>query len=50
MIRKFISRVFGHKVPASSGEANVIGVNKHGIRRDALSSGSLRTVEAPPTT
>ena len=46
MIRKFISRVFGHKVPASSGEANVIGVNKHGIRRDALSSGSLRTVEA----
>ena len=46
MIRKFISRVFGHKVPASSGEANVIGGNKHGIRRDALSSGSLRTVEA----
>ncbi|MBP6710058.1 MAG: polynucleotide adenylyltransferase PcnB [Propionivibrio sp.] len=46
MIRKFISRVFGHKVPANSGEANVIGVNKHGIRRDALSSGSLRTVEA----
>ena len=46
MIRKFISRVFGHKAPASSGEANVIGVNKHGIRRDALSSGSLRTVEA----
>ena len=46
MIRKFISRVFGHKVPASSGEANVIGVYKHGIRRDALSSGSLRTVEA----
>ena len=46
MIRKFISRVFGHKVPANSGEANVIGVNKHGIRREALSNGSLRTVEA----
>jgi len=46
MIRKLISRVFGRKVPANSGEANVIGVNKHGIRRDALSSGSLRTVEA----
>ena len=46
MIRKLISRVFGRKVPANSGEANVIGVNKHGIRRDALSSGSLRTVES----
>lgn len=46
MIRKLISRVFGRKAPANSGEANVIGINKHGIRRDALSSGSLRTVEA----
>ena len=45
MIRKFISRVFGRKAPANSGDATVIGVNKHGIRRDAVSSGSLRTVE-----
>ena len=45
MIRKFISRVFGRKAPAHSGEPSIIGVNKHGIRRDAISSGSRRTVE-----
>lgn len=48
MIRKFISRVFGRKAPANSGDATVVGANKHGIRRESLSSGSLRT--APPTT
>ena len=45
MIRKFISRVFGRKAPANSGDATVVGANKHGIRRESLSSGSLRTVE-----
>ena len=45
MIRKLISRVFGRKAAPNSGEPNIIGVNKHGIRRDAISSGSRRTVE-----
>ncbi|MBK9026946.1 MAG: polynucleotide adenylyltransferase PcnB [Propionivibrio sp.] len=45
MIRKFITRVFGRKAPGASGEPAVIGVGKHGIRRDAISSGSRRTVE-----
>ena len=45
MIRKFISRVFGHKTPGSSGEPAIIGVARHGIRREAISSGSRRTVE-----
>lgn len=45
MIRKFITRVFGRKAPGISGEPAVIGVGKHGIRRDAISSGSRRTVE-----
>jgi len=45
MIRKLITRVFGRKSPANSGDANVVGVTKHGIRREAISSGSLRTVE-----
>ncbi len=45
MIRKLISRVFGRKPAAHSGEPAVIPFNKHGIRRDAISSGSRRTVE-----
>ncbi len=45
MIRKFISRVFGQKTPGAPGEPAVIGVGTHGIRRDAISSGSRRTVE-----
>jgi len=43
MIRKFISRVLGRK---SAGEPAEIPLNRHGIRRDAISSGSRRTVEA----
>ena len=45
MIRKFISRVFGRKSPTRSGGPAVIGSKQHGIRREALSSGSRRTVE-----
>ena len=45
MIRKFISRVLGRKTHGSAGEPTVIGVNRHGIRRDQISSGSRRTVE-----
>ena len=45
MIRKFISRVFGRKTPGTPGEPAVLGLGKHGIRRDAISSGSRRTVE-----
>jgi poly(A) polymerase len=45
MIRKFISRVFGSRTPVSRSEPAVIGVARHGIRREAISSGSRRTVE-----
>ena len=45
MIRKFISRVLGRKSSGSTGEPAVIGVNRHGIRREHISSGSRRTVE-----
>ena len=45
MIRKFISRVFGHSSPDRAGEPAIIGVARHGIRREAISSGSRRTVE-----
>lgn len=45
MIRKIISRVFGRKSPGHSGEPAVIPHSKHDIRRDAISSGSRRTVE-----
>ena len=45
MIRRLISRVFGRKKTASHAEPAVIGANKHGIRRDMISSGSRRTVE-----
>ena len=45
MIRKFISRVFGHKSAGNAGEPAIIGVARHGIRREAISSGSRRTVE-----
>ena len=45
MIRKLISRVFGHKTSAGNGEPAIIGVARHGIRREAISSGSRRTVE-----
>jgi len=45
MIRKFISRVLGRKTSSSTEEPAVIGVNRHGIRREHISSGSRRTVE-----
>ena len=46
MIRKFISRVFRGKKPVgSNGEAAVIPVSTHGIRRDRISSGSRRVCE-----
>ena len=46
MIRKFISRVFGRSAPSRNGEASVIPHAKHGIARDAISSGSRRTAVA----
>ena len=39
MIRKFISRVFGRSAPSRNGEASVIPHAKHGIVREAISSG-----------
>ena len=45
MIRKLINRVFGRKTPGAPGEPAVIGVGRHGIRRDDISNGSRRTVE-----
>jgi poly(A) polymerase len=45
MIRKCISRVFGHKLPGRSGEPAVIPHARHGIRREALSNGSRRVAE-----
>lgn len=45
MIRKLISRVFGRKSPGRAGEPAVIPHNTHGIRREAISNGSRRTVE-----
>ena len=45
MIRKFISRVLGRKEPGHAGEPSVIPHSKHDIRRDAISTGSRRTVE-----
>ncbi|MBL0169017.1 MAG: polynucleotide adenylyltransferase PcnB [Propionivibrio sp.] len=45
MIRKLITRVFGRKTPSAPGEPAVIGVGRHGIRRDDISNGSRRTVE-----
>lgn len=46
MIRKFIARVFGRRTSTPAGDAaTVIPSKKHGVRRDAISSGSLRTVE-----
>ncbi len=45
MIRKFISRVLGRKAPGHTGDPSVIPHSKHGIRRDAISNGSRRTVE-----
>jgi poly(A) polymerase len=41
MIRKFLSRVFGGKSPGPA----VIPHARHGIRREAISSGSRRVVE-----
>ena len=46
MIRKFISRVLGRKPHGAAGEPTIIGVSHHGIRREQISSGSRRTVEA----
>jgi poly(A) polymerase len=45
MIRKLITRVFGRKTPGAPGEPAVIGVGRHGIRREDISNGSRRTVE-----
>ena len=45
MIRKFISRVLGRKPAGHAVEPAVTPFNKHGIRRDAISNGSRRTVE-----
>ncbi|MDR2786990.1 MAG: polynucleotide adenylyltransferase PcnB [Candidatus Accumulibacter sp.] len=45
MIRKFFSRVFGRKLPGRAGEPAVIPHARHGIRREAISSGSRRVVE-----
>ncbi len=45
MIRKFISKVLGRKTSSAPGEPAVIGVGKHGIRHDQISSGCRRTVE-----
>ena len=45
MLRKFISRVLGRKSPAVTGAPAIIGLAKHGIRREHISSGSRRTVE-----
>jgi poly(A) polymerase len=45
MIRKLISRVFGHKAQGAGSEPAVIGAAKYGIRRDDISNGSRRTVE-----
>jgi poly(A) polymerase len=45
MIRKLITRVFGRKTPGAPGEPAVIGVDRHGIRREDISNGSRRTVE-----
>ena len=45
MIRKFISRVLGRKAPGHAGTPSVVPHSKHGIRREAISSGSRRTVE-----
>ncbi|MDR3300299.1 MAG: polynucleotide adenylyltransferase PcnB [Candidatus Accumulibacter sp.] len=45
MIRKFISQVFGHKLPGRGGEPTVIPHARHGIRREALSNGSRRVIE-----
>ncbi|MDR0440220.1 MAG: polynucleotide adenylyltransferase PcnB [Candidatus Accumulibacter sp.] len=44
MIRKFISRVFS-KLPGRGAGPDVIPRARHGIRREAISSGSRRVVE-----
>ncbi|MES2771273.1 MAG: polynucleotide adenylyltransferase PcnB [Pseudomonadota bacterium] len=46
MIRKLISRVFGRKTPGSHKDPEVIPLRRHGIRREHISPGSRRTVEA----
>ena len=45
MIRKLIARVFGRTKTGSHDEPTVLPPGKHGIRRDAVSNGSRRTVE-----
>jgi poly(A) polymerase len=49
MIKKLISRVFGKAKPKSrngiAGEANVIPLSKHGIRREQISPCALRTTD-----
>jgi poly(A) polymerase len=45
MLRKFIARVLGRKLPGAPGEPAIITAGKHGIRRDHISIGSRRTVE-----
>ena len=48
MFRQFINRLLKRKIPGvrpERAEPAVIGVNKHGLRRARISSGSRRTVE-----
>jgi poly(A) polymerase len=46
MIRKLISRILGRKASAAGGKPAALEIARHGIRREDLSSGSRRTVEA----
>ena len=45
MLRKFISRVLGRKLPGATGAPTILALAKHGIHREHISSGSRRTVE-----
>ncbi len=45
MIRKFISRVFGRKASSVHSKPVSLSLKQHGIRHEAISKGSLRTVE-----
>ena len=45
MLRKFISRVFNLPSRNKGTRPKVIPFSQHGIQRDRLSSGALRTIE-----
>ncbi|MDR0379138.1 MAG: polynucleotide adenylyltransferase PcnB, partial [Candidatus Accumulibacter sp.] len=45
MIRKFLSKVFGGKWRAGAENPVVVPRDRHGIRREAISSGCRRVVE-----